>query len=274
MQAKLELQQRQRPKLAAREQPQSALRPLPWPPGASSPPEQPIPLTANPAQPSAAAAPARPAGGATELSGGKPAEGLGPDVCGTSGGDPDERAACTSAGVPSLDQPSGHKKRGAQQSARRESRAGHAFALRSGTDSEGLGVELESGAGSWQPDGGAGVADAAFAPKRGLKQRKKDFLKQRKLKKRGRAVSEAEAGDRLERRLLQDPQRPAFGEQALAPLKVRVLRGWGRARCDCYLPDEVREQLVLLLQGSHRPARGEQAPYASLGPSYKVSRVP
>ena len=73
----------------------------------------------------------------------------------------------------------------------------------------------------WQPDSGTAAPAAAFAPKSGLKQRKKDYLNRRKLKKRGRAVSKAEAGDRLERRLLQDPQRPAFGEQALAPLKVR-----------------------------------------------------
>ena len=182
-----------------------------------------MPADAEPAEPPAAAPPAQPAGGAAQLPGAEPAGGLGPEVWGMSGGVADERGASMSADVPALALPSRHKKKGTNQDARRERKAGHACALQSGKDNEGLGAGLSLGAGqeSWQPDGGAGAPEAAFAPRRGLKHRKKDFLKQRKLKKRGKAVSEAEAGDRLERRLLQDPHRPAFGEQALAPLKVR-----------------------------------------------------
>ena len=118
---------------------------------------------------------------------------------------------------------SGHEQVGSQQRRRRGGKASHADAQRTGNINPELGVRAGSGQDLWQPDGGAAAPGAAFAPKSGLKQRKKDFLNRRKLKKRGRAVSEAEAGDRLERRLLQDPQRPAFGEQALAPLKVRAL---------------------------------------------------
>ena len=56
-----------------------------------------------------------------------------------------------------------------------------------------------------------------------MKQRKKDFLKRRKLRRRGRpgAAGGAEDGDDdLEARLLHDAHKPKFGEQAMAPLKV------------------------------------------------------
>ena len=217
-QAKLEKQQRKRPKHAAGTQPPPAVLRHP---GASSTAEQPSLLPAEPAPPSAAAAPAQPAGGVGQPSSSEPAEGLGPEVCGTSGGDAKERSAGTSAGGPALQLASGHEQVGSQQKRRRGGKASHADAQRTGNNNQGVGAGAGSGLGPWQPDGGTTPPGAAFAPKSGLKQRKKDFLNQRRLKKRGRAVSEAEAGDRLERRLLQDPQRPAFGEQALAPLKVR-----------------------------------------------------
>lgn len=217
-QAKLEGQQRKRPKHAASTHaPPAGLRP----PGASSQAEQPTLRNAEPAQPSAADPPAQPAGGAAEPSSSEPAEGLGPEVCGTSGGDLEERSAGTSAGGPANKLASGHEQVANQQIRRREGKASRADAQRTGNSKQGLGVGSGSGQDPWQPDGGTAAPGAAFAPKSGLKQRKKDFLNRRKLKKRGRAVSEAEAGDRLERRLLQDPQRPASGEQALAPLKVR-----------------------------------------------------
>ena len=57
-----------------------------------------------------------------------------------------------------------------------------------------------------------------------LKQRKKEYLKRRKLKRSGRIWSRdgsaAEVEEDLEARLLQDVHKPRFGEQALAPLKV------------------------------------------------------
>ena len=57
-----------------------------------------------------------------------------------------------------------------------------------------------------------------------LKQRKKEYLQRRKLKKSGRTLgadgAAAEAEEDLEARLLQDAHKPRFGEQALAPLKV------------------------------------------------------
>lgn len=54
-------------------------------------------------------------------------------------------------------------------------------------------------------------------PKGKMKERKKEFLKRRKLKKKGRAQAEEEE---LEAQLLQDPHKPNFGEQAMAPIKV------------------------------------------------------
>lgn len=218
-QAKLEGQQRKRPKHAANTQPSpAALRPH----ITSSPAEQPTLLSGEPVQPSAAATPVQPAGHVGEPSSCEPAEGLGPEVCDTSEGVVDVRSADT--GEPAFGLASRHEQVAHQQSRKRGGKASHADPQRTGNDNQGV---RAGGAGPgqdpWQPDGGAAAPGAAFAPKSGLKQRKKDFLNRRKLKKRGRAVSEAEAGDRLERRLLQDPQRPAFGEQALAPLKVRAL---------------------------------------------------
>ena len=218
-QAKLEGQQRKRPKLDASRQPAAAaVRPLLLTPGDSSPLERPSHVAAAAAQPVAA----QPAGGAAELSGGEPAEGLGPEGCGTGEQAADERGDGTGAGVPAAELPRGHGKAGTQQSAGHDRKASHPSALPAGKDNGGAGIGADSRQDPWQPDGGAAAPGAAFAPRSGLKQRKKDFLNRRKLKKRGRAVSEAEAGDRLERRLLQDPQRPAFGEQALAPLKART----------------------------------------------------
>ena len=85
------------------------------------------------------------------------------------------------------------------------------------------GAEAGLGQATWLPD--SGQPGAPFAARRGLKQRKKDFLNRRKARKRGgsAAAGDAAAGDRLERALLQDPHRPAFGEQALAPIKARRL---------------------------------------------------
>ena len=80
---------------------------------------------------------------------------------------------------------------------------------------------MPGGQAAWRPDGGGVALDAPFVQKPGLKQRKKDFLNRRKLRKRGVDVRPAAEGDRLEKQLQQDPHRPAFGEQALAPLKVR-----------------------------------------------------
>jgi hypothetical protein len=84
----------------------------------------------------------------------------------------------------------------------------------------GSGTEAGLGQAAWLPD--SGDTAAPFAARRGLKQRKKDYLNRRKARKRGGApAGDAAAGDRLERALLQDPHRPAFGEQALAPIKAR-----------------------------------------------------
>ena len=217
-QAKLDEQQRKRPKLAASKQPAPAVL---RPPG--SPAEQPMLLATAPAQPAASAASGQRAGGAAVSSGGEPPGGSGPEVCGTSGRAADERDAGTGAGVPAAELPRGHGKVSVQESAGHEGKASRPSALRGSKCAELVGIDTGAGSGQdpWRPDGGIAVPGAAFAPKGGLKQRKKDFLNRRKLKKRGGAVSEAAAGDRLERRLLQDPQRPAFGEQALAPLKVR-----------------------------------------------------
>lgn len=52
--------------------------------------------------------------------------------------------------------------------------------------------------------------------KRGLKERKKEFLKKRKARKRGKGEDE----DDLEERLLAGADKAAFGEQAMQPIKV------------------------------------------------------
>ena len=65
---------------------------------------------------------------------------------------------------------------------------------------------------------------AGIGSERGLKPRKKDFLKRRKLKKKGLLhLLDEEPGEDLEAELLQDRHKPKFGEQAEAPLKVRLL---------------------------------------------------
>lgn len=78
-----------------------------------------------------------------------------------------------------------------------------------------------------QPGPVAGInkerAVAAPPAKGGMKQRKKDFLKRRKLKKRG-AAGDAAEGEDLEAQLLHDAHKPKFGEQAMAPLKVLCWR--------------------------------------------------
>ena len=55
---------------------------------------------------------------------------------------------------------------------------------------------------------------------KGMKERKKEFLKKRKLKKKGGRQAEEEE---LEAQLAQDPHKPRFGEQAMAPIKVSEL---------------------------------------------------
>ena len=58
--------------------------------------------------------------------------------------------------------------------------------------------------------------------KKGMKEKKKEFLKNRKLKKKGGKHGEEEE---LEAQLAQDPHKPKFGEQAMAPIKVG--NNWG-----------------------------------------------
>lgn len=55
-----------------------------------------------------------------------------------------------------------------------------------------------------------------------LREKKKEFLKNRKLKKKGGRHGEEEE---LEAQLAQDPHKPKFGEQAMAPIKVGT--NWG-----------------------------------------------
>ena len=65
---------------------------------------------------------------------------------------------------------------------------------------------------------------AGIGSERGLKPRKKDFLKRRKLKKKGLLhLLDEEPEEDLEAELLQDRHKPKFGEQAEAPLKVTLL---------------------------------------------------
>ena len=62
---------------------------------------------------------------------------------------------------------------------------------------------------------------AGIGSERGLKPRKKAFLKRRKLKKKGLLhLLDEEPEEDLEAELLQDRHKPKFGEQAEAPLKV------------------------------------------------------
>ncbi|CAK0783634.1 hypothetical protein CVIRNUC_006833 [Coccomyxa viridis] len=66
---------------------------------------------------------------------------------------------------------------------------------------------------------------AGISSERGLKPRKKDFLKRRKLKKKGLLhLLDEEPEEDLEAELLQDRHKPKFGEQAEAPLKINLKR--------------------------------------------------
>ena len=76
-----------------------------------------------------------------------------------------------------------------------------------------------------QPSNGRVAHPAGISSERGLKPRKKDFLKRRKLKKKGLLhLLDEEPEEDLEAELLQDRHKPKFGEQADAPLKVMLLR--------------------------------------------------
>ena len=68
------------------------------------------------------------------------------------------------------------------------------------------------------------IQAAASSPgTKGLKARKKDFLKRRKLKKKGLLhLLEQEPEEDLEAELMQDRHKPKFGEQAEAPLKASI----------------------------------------------------
>lgn len=62
---------------------------------------------------------------------------------------------------------------------------------------------------------------ALTAGVKALKPRKKDFLKRRKLKKKGLLhLLDEEPEEDLEAELMQDRHKPKFGEQAMAPLKA------------------------------------------------------
>ena len=65
-------------------------------------------------------------------------------------------------------------------------------------------------------------------PKKAMKAKKKEFLQRKKLRRKQdpKTITEADS-DRedsdLEERLMTDQHKPAFGEQALQPLKVQCL---------------------------------------------------
>ena len=73
-----------------------------------------------------------------------------------------------------------------------------------------------------QQKGGQQPQHAALsAGVKALKPRKKDFLKRRKLKKKGLLhLLDEEPEEDLEAELMQDRHKPKFGEQAMAPLKA------------------------------------------------------
>ena len=71
------------------------------------------------------------------------------------------------------------------------------------------------------------TAEALFV-KKPMKERKKQYLKERKLRKKGKSVlDDDEEAERLaeerETRIMTDSNRPTFGEQAKQPLKVKIL---------------------------------------------------
>jgi hypothetical protein len=76
------------------------------------------------------------------------------------------------------------------------------------------GTKRRDAAWGGQPPGSVKAAAAG----KSLKASKKEFLKRKKLKKRRHSHLPDE--DDLEARLLQDPHKPKFGEQAMAPIKV------------------------------------------------------
>ena len=72
------------------------------------------------------------------------------------------------------------------------------------------------------PDSGQ---EELFARKT-LAPRKKEFLKRKKLKRKGKLLSEAGEGEGtdVEAEVMRDLHKPAFGEQAMQPIKVCSLR--------------------------------------------------
>jgi hypothetical protein len=67
------------------------------------------------------------------------------------------------------------------------------------------------------------LAAASGARTKCLKARKKEFLKRRKLKKKGLLhLLEQEPEEDLEAELMQDRHKPKFGEQAEAPLRASM----------------------------------------------------
>ena len=64
---------------------------------------------------------------------------------------------------------------------------------------------------------------AHLASNKSLKPQKKEFLKHRKLKRKGKLVAASGKGEEsdLEAQIMTDRNKPAFGEQALEPIKVR-----------------------------------------------------
>jgi hypothetical protein len=55
-----------------------------------------------------------------------------------------------------------------------------------------------------------------------MKAKKREFLKKRKLRKRGKGGGEDEGEGALEASVMTDRHKPAFGEQAMQPLKVQI----------------------------------------------------
>ena len=97
------------------------------------------------------------------------------------------------------------------------------------------------------------LAAASSPGTKGLKARKKDFLKRRKLKKKEGLLHllEQEPEKDLEAELMQDRHRPKFGEQAEAPLKANI-----RPPClqSHHCVSVILLHTVLLHQQVHTPA--------------------
>jgi len=72
------------------------------------------------------------------------------------------------------------------------------------------------------PDRPDGLGAGALYGSKAMKSKKREFLKKRKQRKRAKGGGEEEGEGSLEASVMTDRHKPAFGEQAMQPLRVSI----------------------------------------------------